>query len=209
MTPPLRRDAAANREKLLCAARQVFAEQGLDVTLDDVARAAGVGVATAYRNFANKDALVDDLLVDRVTAMVAMAHECLQEPDPWLGLRGYLDRALAMQLADRGLKQLLFAHSRAHLRVDEARKGLAPAVAELVERARAAGVVRADITASDIPLINIMVGTAIDVSREHSPALYRRYLELLLLGLRSDAPLPEPGLDLDELDAAMRCWHAR
>lgn len=213
MTTPLRRDAQANRDKLLRAARELFAEEGLEVTLDDIAERAQVGVGTAYRNFANKDVLIDDLLVERMDEMVAVARACLQVEDPWTGLRGFLEQSLAMQVADRGLKQVLFSRDRGHKRVDEARAGLAPAVSQLVQRAHDAGQLRPDVLASDVPLISIMVGTVIDFARDIDPDLHLRYLEVLLAGLRADGAvpgtLPAAPLEMPVLEQAMRRWHAR
>src|SRR5215211_3742812 len=103
---PLRADAERNRQRILEAAREVFADRGLDVTLDDIARHAGVGVGTAYRRFPNKEALVEALMVERIGELEALAQECLAQPDPWEGVAGYLERALAMQAADRGLKEV-------------------------------------------------------------------------------------------------------
>ena len=209
VTGSQRRDALRNRAALLTAAAELFADRGLEVTLDDIARHAGVGVGTAYRNFANKDVLIDDLLVSRMAEMVELADRAIEHEDAWLGLRGFLEQALELQLGDRGLKQLLYERSHCHERVDLVRTRLTPAVTRLVERAQRAGALRADVVASDIPMINIMLGTVQNVSRDVAPGLYRRYLEVLLRGLRADGPLPEPALTQDQVDVAMRTWHAR
>lgn len=207
-----RRDAQRNRAALLAAARELFADRGLDVTLDEVARHAGVGVGTAYRNFANKGELVDDLLVERVQDMVDLAAACLEVEDPWTGLRRYVEQALEMQVADRVLKQLLYAQSSAHARVDEVRRRLGPAVTALVVRAKDAGVLRPDVDVTDVPMINIMLGVVVDLSRDDDPELYRRYLELLLASLRVDAAPADalhPPLPLPAFQAAMGRLHER
>lgn len=212
MSNPLRRDAQANRAKLLAAARELVAEQGLEVTLDEIAARAGVGVATAYRNFANKDVLFDDLLVEQMDEMVAVAQECLELADPWTGLRSFLERSLAMQVADRGLKQVLFSRGRGHRRVDKARAGLAPAVAVLVQRAHDAGQLRSDVAPSDVPIIHIMVGTVVDFARDLDDDLHLRYLEILLAGLRAEAAvpaLPAGPMEMSAFERAMRRWQAR
>ena len=146
MTAPLRADAERNRQRLLAAAKDLFATRGLDVTLDDVARHAGVGTGTAYRRFPNKDALIDALMVDRIGELGEIAKECLEEPDPWVGLTSYFDRALALQAADRGLKEVLFSSGRGRERSNHARRAIAPVVTKLVRRAKEAGVVRDDIS---------------------------------------------------------------
>src|ERR1700712_5819690 len=101
----LRRDAAENRERLLTAAAELFAERGLDVTLNDIAHHAGVGVATAYRRFANKEEVIDALFEDRLEAVAQVAQDALSNPDSWQGLVSFLEPALDMQFGDPGLHQ--------------------------------------------------------------------------------------------------------
>src|SRR5215207_8786647 len=100
MTEPetvrLRADAERNRQRLVESARDLFADRGLDVTLDDIARHAGVGIATAYRRFPNKDAIVEELMAGRIRELEAIARECLEEPDPWLGLARFFERSLSL-----------------------------------------------------------------------------------------------------------------
>jgi AcrR family transcriptional regulator len=209
MTAPLRADAERNRLRLLAAAKELFATRGLDVTLDDIARHAGVGTGTAYRRFANKDELIDALMVDRISELGAIALECLEEPDPWIGLRSYFDRALALQAADRGLKEVLFSSGRGRERSNQARLKIAPVVTKLVRRAKEAGVVRQDIETSDVPLINFMVNTIVDFSRDIEPALYKRYLAIVLDGLRPRddlEPLPVDALHVSKFQDAMARW---
>jgi AcrR family transcriptional regulator len=86
---PLRRDAARNRERILEAAGEVFATRGLEVTLDDIAHHAGVGVGTVYRRFHDKEQLIDALFDDRMDAVLTVAEEALAADDPWLGLEGF------------------------------------------------------------------------------------------------------------------------
>lgn len=208
----LRRDAERNRERLLESARELFAARGLDVTLDDVAEHAGVGVGTAYRRFANKDELIDALLEERIDEMVALAERGTADPDPWEGLVGYIEGALELQLRDRGLKEVLFAPGRGKKRVAGAKGRLGPAVDALAKRARDAGTVRADFDTSDIPMIYLMLGTVVDFSREVEPELYRRYLALLLEGIRAGGQPPElpvPALEILRFQAAMTDYKSR
>jgi AcrR family transcriptional regulator len=209
MTAPLRADAERNRLRLLAAAKDLFATRGLDVTLDDIARHAGVGTGTAYRRFANKDELIDALMVDRIAELGAIAQECLEEPDPWIGLTSYFDRALALQAADRGLKEVLFSSGRGRERSNQARLKIAPVVTQLVRRAKEAGAVRADLDTSDVPLINFMLNTIVDFSRTIEPELYKRYLAIVLDGLRPRDdldPLPVDALHVRKFQAAMANW---
>jgi AcrR family transcriptional regulator len=208
-TAPLRADAERNRQRLLAAARELFATRGLDVTLDEIARHAGVGTGTAYRRFANKDALIDALMVDRIGELAALAEECLEDPDPWRGLTGYFERALALQAADRGLKDVLFSSGRGRERSTEARRQIAPVVAKLVRRAQDAGAVRSDFALSDVPLINFMLNTIVDFGRDVRPDLYKRYLAIVLDGLRPRddlEPLPVDALHIREFQERLARW---
>jgi len=207
---PLRADAERNRQRLLAAAKELFATRGLDVTLDEVARHAGVGTGTAYRRFPNKDALIEALMVDRIGELGAIAEDCLADPDPWQGLVGYFERALALQAADRGLKEVLFSSGRGRERTAHARRALAPVVTKLVRRAVEAGVVRPELGTSDVPVINFMLNTVVDFGRDVEPELYRRYLAIVLDGLRpqppGSEPLPMPALDVRRFQDALTAW---
>jgi AcrR family transcriptional regulator len=209
MTAPLRADAERNRQRLLTAARDLFATRGLHVTLDEVARHAGVGTGTAYRRFPNKDALIDALMVDRIGEFAAIARQCLEEPDPWVGLTSYFERALALQAADRGLKEVLFSSGRGRERSTHARRAIAPVVTKLVKRALEAGAVRSDFSTSDVPLINFMLNMVVDFGRDIEPDLYKRYLAIVLDGLRPRDdldPLPVAALKVKDFQEALARW---
>jgi AcrR family transcriptional regulator len=209
MTAPLRADAERNRLRLLAAAKELFRTEGLHVTLDDVARHAGVGTGTAYRRFPNKDALIDALMADRIGEIAQLAKEGLDEPDPWVGLTGFLERSLALQAADRGLKEVLFSAGRGRQRSDEARRQIAPVVTKLVARALDAGVVRSDMATTDVAVINYMLNLVVDLGRDIEPDLYRRYLAIVLDGLRPRddlMPLPVDPLKPSEFQDALARW---
>ena len=104
---PLRRDAERNRRRILAAAAEVFTERGLDATLDEVARAANVGVGTVYRRFPDKESLVAELFRDRIDALVTVAEQACAAADPWEGLASYLEFAAAALAGDLGLRQLM------------------------------------------------------------------------------------------------------
>jgi AcrR family transcriptional regulator len=209
----LRADAERNRRRLLDAARDLFAERGLDVTLDEIARHAGVGTGTAYRRFPNKDALIEALMVGRIRELESIAKECVDDPDPWRGLTRYFERALELQAVDRGLKDALFTAGRGGEEVARARGALAPVVSRLVQRAVDAGVVRSDVATTDVPLINFMLNTIVDLGHDVEPELWRRYLAIVLDGLRprpdGDEPLPVAPLDLSGLVKAIGNWKRR
>ena len=129
---PLRRDAERNRQRVLDAARELFAEEGLGITLNDIAHHAGVGVGTVYRRFPDKAQLIEELFEQRLEDLVAIAGGALDDPDAWHGLKTFLRRALELQANDRGVKDLITASTdgldrvatiRARLLADRARTG--------------------------------------------------------------------------------------
>ncbi len=203
----MRRDAVRNRERLLVAARELFAEQGLEVTLDDIARHAGVGVGTAYRRFANKGELLAAIFAGQTVELAAAADAGLADPDPWHGLVGYLETALALQLRDRGLAQIVSGDRISVEQYDWNREVMAPKNRALVARAREAGVLRDDIEGTDLTFIQVGLNAIMTRSRDAHPDLYRRYLRLLLDGLRarpgSPTPLPVAALTSDQTHAVM------
>jgi AcrR family transcriptional regulator len=196
MQRPLRADAARNRERLLAAADEVFAAKGLSVGLDEIARHAGVGVATAYRRFPDKALLVDALLEDRVARIAALAEEALAHDDAWAGLVGFIEASLELHTSHRGLKELLFGGHGAAL-ATRARSRLMPAVRELVRRAQEQGQLRADVEFTDVPLIQLMVVALSELGGPHADGLWRRYLGIVLDGLRTPEPRPLPRPPLD------------
>src|SRR3954453_23007867 len=109
---PLRADAERNRERILAAARAVFAEEGLDAGLHEIAKRAGVGVGTVYRRFPEKEQLIEALFEDRIEDVIAIASEALAHADGWSGLEPFLHRTCELQVADRGMHQLVFASAR-------------------------------------------------------------------------------------------------
>ena len=209
--PPrsLRRDASRNRERLLEAARELFAERGLTVTMDEIARSAGVGVGTAYRRFGNRDELICALFEERMQEYVALAEDAVGQADAWEALERFLERSTAMQAADRGLHDLLTGNAGALERVAHIRDRMLPLIDQLVRRAQEAGDVRPDIALTDMPLLGLMLRQVVDFSHDIAPDLWRRYLTILLDGLRTrraaPSPLSVPPLRPRQLDAAMSC----
>src|SRR5205085_4050006 len=104
---PLRKDAARNRQRILDAAYELFAARGLSATLNDIAHYAGFGVGTVYRHFPDREQLIDGLFEQRIDEVAALLQEALEDPDPWRGLTTFLERNLALQSQDRGLRELI------------------------------------------------------------------------------------------------------
>ena len=203
MTRPLRRDAERNRQRILEAAREVFAARGLDVTLDDIAHHAGVAVGTVYRRFPSREHLVEALFDTRLDELVGFAEEALDSTDPWAGLTGFLDRGLGLMAADRGMQDVLFSRAYGHDRVAHVRDRIAPLIDALIARCQEAGLVRPDLAGVDLGLLQFMMGAVIEYTEPIQPGLWRRYLTLYLDGMRTqvtplpvDAPGPEQQLEI-------------
>jgi AcrR family transcriptional regulator len=206
---PLRRDAVRNRQLLIDAAREVFAERGLDATLDDVAHRAGLGVGTAYRHFTNKYDLAGAIFQQAIDEIVELAEQALETEDPWLGLVEFLEKTLEAQTVNRGLREVLMGvhdaekDSRVHER-------LSGPMTALVDRAQAAGELRTDVNPTDLGMIITMLCVVADVAGDADPSLWQRYLPILLEGLRPTGPeLPVPALTEDAMRLAMTSHHQR
>ncbi|PXX58172.1 TetR family transcriptional regulator [Nocardia tenerifensis] len=181
MTKPLRRDAARNREKLLREAADVFTAQGLDGSLEEIARRAGVSIGTLYNHFPHRDALIEALLPPRLAAMDEFAARAAAEPDPWTAFSGFLEQLLEQMTADRGLLEAFTRDHPAAAQLTEAcHRGLSH-LSTLLDRARRAGAVRADATDDDV--VHLVWALSLLGEATGSPA-WRRSLELVLDGLR-------------------------
>ncbi|MFI9380936.1 TetR/AcrR family transcriptional regulator [Kutzneria sp. NPDC052558] len=204
---PLRRDAERNRQRILAAADALVAEVGLDVTHNDIARAAEVGVGTVYRRFPDREQLLDELFDDRVDQVIALVEGASQIEDPWQGLCAFVAGNLELQAGDRGLRDLMVGSGRATERAKRASRRIGPAVRELVRRAHASGQLRPDVGAEDFPLIQEMVGTVVDHAKHVDPDLWRRALALVLDGYRADTqsrePLPAPMATPEQIDQVL------
>ncbi|MFF7981075.1 TetR/AcrR family transcriptional regulator [Streptomyces sp. NPDC007901] len=194
---PLRRDAARNRERIVHAAREVFGLRGLGVTLDDVARHAGVGVGTVYRRFPTKEALVRAVFEQDLAMRQESAQQALEHPDPWQGLVDFLMTMTADLAESRGLHEVIMLGSHSSEPFETARGGMRPYLEALIRRAQDSGQLRAEVVPSDIPVMQQMLIAAAQFTQGRRPDIWRRYIEILLNGLRQrpdDAPLTTPGL---------------
>jgi AcrR family transcriptional regulator len=204
---PLRKDAERNRQRIIDAARELFAEQGLGVTLNEVAHHAGVGVGTVYRRFPEKTQLVEELFEQQIAQLVALMEEALEDPDPWRGLTGFLWRNLEMQACDRAFRQIILGTPDGAQRVAQTRDRMFPLGAKLVQRAKDAGALRADFQPEDLPMLVLMLTTILDSARDTEPELWRRYLEIVIQGLCAQPdppePLTTPALDMGQVPCVM------
>jgi AcrR family transcriptional regulator len=200
----LRRDAERNRQRILEAARELFAERGLGVTLNDIAHHAGVGVGTVYRRFPDKELLIDTLFQEHLDEWQRIYEEGLDEPDAWHAVVSTHERALELWAHNRGLKEILLGSPHASERARQQRAQLHPLAARLIERAQAAGEIRADATTQDYGVVLMMVSAVMDAAEDLSPELWRRYLRIALQGLRPEGtpldPLPVAALEPEQME---------
>ena len=189
----LRADARRNREAVLAAAKELFAEQGLETQMPDVARAASVGVGTVYRHFPTKDHLIAALVSERFHRLAAKAREGLEGPDPWAGVSELIRFAAQTQADDRALCEVM--NSRPEMMDSAAQEvGLAGLADQLVKRAQRAGQLRRDLEWQDIPMIACGLGSVTQAAPVPSTGRWPRLVEIILDGLRApgSAKLPKP-----------------
>jgi AcrR family transcriptional regulator len=187
---PLRADARRNREKVLAAARAVFAEQGVDAQMDDVARRADVGVGTVYRHFPTKEALVTALTDELFEVIAAHARQLLELDDPWEAFRQAMWFSGEKTAGDRAFAEILGASQGAMPRSCPGKENLIATTSELMRRSIAAGKMRPDAVIDDIPLLMCGVGSAVAVPHPR-PDAWRRHLAIVLDGLRAEAASEE------------------
>jgi AcrR family transcriptional regulator len=208
---PLRADALRNRAKILQAAAEVFAAQGLDVTLDDIAHHAGVGVGTVYRRFADREALIEALFEVRMKAVLQQLRDALDDPDPWHGLITFVERVCELIATDRGMRQVMLSSAYGKGEVAQCRDEFGVLGERLVARVKATGAVRPDFEVTDIFVLFLLIGSVTDFAGEVAPELWRRYFDIMVDGMRTRpgqdrAPELAPPLDQQKLSSAMRCW---
>ena len=195
---PLRADARRNLERILDAARDAFAERGLDVGVEEIARRAGVGKATFFRRFPSKDALVLAVLEGFVEEVEAAADRAVAADDPLDGLRSFLAHNMETQARNAAFFDAMSARFVGDNPPIELTDRMLAAIARVLEPARAAGVLRDGVVAGDISTATKMLGAAI---RPMPGALleesaWPRYLEIVLSGLRAGQPgLPGTAAD--------------
>jgi AcrR family transcriptional regulator len=191
--PVLRADARRNRAAVIKAAKRLFADQGLDAQMPDVAKAAKVGVGTVYRHFPTKDDLIAALAADRFERLAEKAREGIANEDPWEGLCEFIRFAAQSQADDRGLCEVM--GSRPELMDASARAvGLDKLADELVKRAQRSGGLRKDLQWEDIPLIACGLGQVTQADMGPGTGRWPRLVEIILDGLRApgSAKLPRP-----------------
>ncbi len=192
----LRVDAAQNRARILDAAREVFAQRGIDVPMAAIARRAGVGIATVFRRFPTKQALVAEVFAEQLAARDALLDHALADPDPWHGFCCLLEEVRALQVRDRGFTQAVLA-SQPDAAGETRRVRTEGVLAELVARAKAGGRLREDFSDRDIALVLLATSGVTATPPDVAEPVSRRLLAYLLQAFEArpstgSRPLPPP-----------------
>ena len=189
----LRADAQRNRDAVVAAAKELFADEGLDAQMPDIAKAANVGVGTVYRHFRTKDDLIAALATERFERFAKKAREALEAADPWQGLADFIRFAVQLQADDRGLCEVMGSRPEVMGEAAEA-AGLPELSDQLVKRAQRSGDLRRDITWEDIPLIACGLGGVTQATMGPAAGRWPRLVEIVLDGLRAPGSkkLPRP-----------------
>lgn len=200
----LRADARNNRARILAAARDVFVEQGPGAPLEEISRRAGTGIATLYRRFPDRQALIHAVVVDALHRTAAEARRAAaEETDPFAALARYMHRALDVRMA-AVIPALMGEISLTDEETLRARKEGIQIIQELVEGAQRAGTLRPDVHFGDIGLLIVRLSRPLPGSypRDVSNELAHRHLGVVLDGLRAAtgerASLTGPSLDYDD-----------
>ncbi|MEV0341380.1 TetR/AcrR family transcriptional regulator [Nocardia sp. NPDC050713] len=205
---PMRADAARNRRRILEAADELLAQYGEHVTLDDVAKAAGVGVGTAYRHFGNKHALITEILEQYLGWIGEIAESAAQRRDPWCGLVQMLEQTCELVAGNRAFMAAMTGSREGAAVFERHEAMISRPLGEIIERARVDKLVRPEIAIGDIfGVISMVHGVAV-FTQPVDPDHWRRYLNLLLNGIRSDRgrglPLQPPALSVEQIRQARK-----
>jgi len=185
--PRMRRDAVRNRERVLAAGRAAL-EAGGSIQLNEIARAAGVGVGTVYRHFPATGDLLEAIVADKVEALLAEAQDATSLADPWAALEDFISRSLQLQSMDATLAGILAATDDALPTTTKLKASLARTVERLIERAREAHSVRDDLRSAELRDLVSGIAYANRLSGVTS-ATTKRYLDIVLRGIRAEATL--------------------
>ncbi|MCW2904440.1 MAG: TetR family transcriptional regulator [Streptosporangiaceae bacterium] len=202
---PLRRDAQRNRDTLLAAAREAFAEEGLEAPLERIARRAGLAIGTLYRHFPSRLDLVEAIFAAKVQTWIEAGERALAMEDPWEALTFYLERVCELQAHDRGFNDLSSIRLPGSACMQRVQGRTYELSCQIVERAHRQGSLRPDVTPEDLALLIWAHSAVTEATKSIAPRAWRRHLALMLDAFRADraTPLSEPPLQPDEVQRAM------
>ncbi|WP_196804494.1 TetR/AcrR family transcriptional regulator [Cellulomonas sp. URHD0024] len=176
----LRSDARDNRDRTLEAARELFADLGLAVTMRDIARKAGVGPATVYRRFPTKQHLVVEVFTDEMRVCRAIVDDACADPDPWRGFRTVVEELTALNVENRAFVEVFLAGGADVEMLADHRADLVRELAGLAARAQAVGALRRDFVIDDLVLV-LLAARALSSARSADPAAAARRLAALAI----------------------------
>jgi AcrR family transcriptional regulator len=181
----VRQDAQRSRERLLAAAREVYAELGVEAPLDVIARRAGVGNATLYRRFPDRAALIEAVFQEGLATTMEAGESARTAPDPMDGLTRYLEHVFAGLAVDRGVTDLMTTRLAHVPTLERLHEHNAETIGLLLARCRAEGVVRGDVSVPDVLFALAVLGRGVPAAETARPGSWRRFLVLFLDGLRT------------------------
>jgi AcrR family transcriptional regulator len=183
----LRADAARNRERIVAAATEVFAERGLEASTAEIAARAGVGEATLFRRFPTKDDLVTAIIGVQLQESAELAAECLEDDDPWRGVERFLYGMAERAAQDHGLSDQAKERCVASPALATERRRIIDLTSQLVRRAQKADVLRDDVAGQDLMFLMSAVASLAELPFPGLRAdLWKRYLGIFLDGLRPE-----------------------
>jgi AcrR family transcriptional regulator len=203
-TPTLRADAERNRRRLIDAAAELFSERGTEVTIAEIRERAGVGQGTVFRHFPTKEHLMAEVMRERMASLTALATERLEAEDPVEGLRDFMVAAAQSKAVDQEIYRLICETNALPAEDERAlRRELVGYVRQLLRRAQEAGAIRDDVEAEDILLLETAARQAGEALGGVAPELWRRYLDIVVDGLRTEGahPLSHPAPTDEQFDA--------
>jgi AcrR family transcriptional regulator len=189
----LRADARRNHKAVIAAAKKLFADEGLDAQMPDVAKAAKVGVGTVYRHFPTKEDLIAALAAERFERLAEKAREGIAADDPWEGLCAFIRFSAQIQADDRGLCEVMGSRPEV-MEASAYAVGLDELCGKLVKRAQHSGALRKDLEWQDIPLIACGLGRITPAEMGPASGRWPRLVEIVIDGLRApgSSKLPRP-----------------
>lgn len=187
-------DAITNRRRIVDVAGEAFAREGLDVPIREIARRAGLGIATVYRHFPSKDSLVSEVFDEQLASCRVLIDEGLHAEDPGDGFRMVLQRLMAMQARDRGFGRAFLSKPSGASSFNAERDHSFEMMSRLLERARSAGSIRSDLSVDDV-ILALMANDGIrSETAEARMAASRRLSALLIQAFSANQPVSADGL---------------
>jgi len=190
--PALRADAERNRCRIVEAARQVFAEQGLDAPMNEVARRAEVGIATLYRRFPTREDLITSVFAEKMSAYANAIEQALADPDPWRGFCTYIERVCAMQAEDHGFTEVLTLTFPTAKTFEAKRSEAYRGFTELIARAKDTGRLRPDFSPEDLVLLLMANAGVVAATAGTAPDAWRRLVAYMTQAFAADHTDPLP-----------------